>query len=130
MLKKLLVLSLVVVSTQANAKVGDEIEVSSAPVTAISCAKIAEETGKVDGLNSCSMAEAIHGYAVVDVAEKVAYQFAPKNIHTYEIEKAFGGGSIDFEGVIVGEKDGVQIVEVKEYTVNPKPKAGGFKGCL
>jgi hypothetical protein len=27
-------------------------------------------------------------------------------------------------------KGGVALVTIDEYTVNPKPKAGSFKGCL
>lgn len=130
MLNKLLITATLVLAINSQAKIGDEVEVSSAPVTALSCARIAQETGKLDVLNSCAMGEAVNGFAVVDVAEKVAYRFSEKNIHRYELEKAYGGGSIDFTGVVVGEKDGMPLVDVKEFTVNPKPKAGGFKGCL
>jgi hypothetical protein len=28
------------------------------------------------------------------------------------------------------KKSGVPLVEVKEYSITPKPKPGSFKGCL
>ena len=111
----------------------EEVELSSGQVTALSCAKKAQATGKLELITSCPVSAVRSGLVVYDVAEKTFYKLAPKKVHTYELEKAFGGGSIDFQGVVVeakDKKDGVPVVEVKEYSITPRPKPGAFKGCL
>ena len=70
------------------------------------------------------------GLVVFDVAEKTIYRLAPKKVHRYELESAFGGGSIDFSGTVVAVNSGIPEVEVKDYSVNRRPKPGAFKGCL
>jgi hypothetical protein len=115
------------------AEKGEEVELASGQVTALSCAKKALETGSLDALTSCPPEEAVHGLVVYDVAEKQIYKLAPKKVRLYELEKAFAGGSIDFTGVVLEAKDkksGVPLVEVKEYSITPRPKPGSFKGCL
>ncbi len=109
---------------------GEEVEISSAAVTALSCAEAAQRTGNLELLSSCPMVEAVNGYVVFDVAEKKIYHLSDKNIYLYDLEKAYGGGSIDVEGEIVGNRESIPIIEVKEYSVNARPKPGAFKGCL
>ena len=110
---------------------GDEVEVISGAVTALSCAIDARDNGKLDVLNSCPMSEATKEIVVFDVAEKQIYRVSAKAVYRYELEKAFGGGSVDLSGVVAKvDKSGVATLDVEDYTVNPKPKAGAFKGCL
>ncbi|MEW5740401.1 MAG: hypothetical protein AB1938_15840 [Myxococcota bacterium] len=111
---------------------GEEVELSSATVTAVSCAQKAVETGKLDILTSCPMEETQKGLVVVDVAEMQIYRLAAKTVRLSDLERAFGGGSIDFTGVVktVDKKDGIPVVEVSEFRITPKPKPGAFKGCL
>ena len=112
-------------------EVGEEVEFTSGAVTALPCAIAAQKSGKLELLNTCPMSQAVKGLVVFDVAEKTFYRLAPKKVSTWELEKAYGGGSIDVTGTVVKkDKDGVPVVEVTEYSVTPKPKAGGFKGCL
>lgn len=110
----------------------EEVEVSSGAVTALSCALQAFKTGDLAQLGSaCAMAEVKTGLVIVDVAERQIYVPTKKKLATYQLESAFGGGSIDFEGVVKKvDKAGVATVDVGEFTVNKKKKAGGFKGCL
>ncbi|MEN9799399.1 MAG: hypothetical protein RL653_3095 [Pseudomonadota bacterium] len=124
---------LVVLSTAAfAAEPGDEVELSSAPVTAASCAQKAIETGKLSLLNECPLDQAKTGLVVFDVAERAFYKLDPKSIRTSELERAFGGGSLDVTGKVVrlDTRDKVPVVEVTESRITPKPKAGAFKGCL
>ncbi|MCC6336689.1 MAG: hypothetical protein IT380_22200 [Myxococcales bacterium] len=111
---------------------GEEVELSSATVTALSCAQQAVGTGKLDLLTSCPMEETQKGLVVVDVAEMQIYRLAAKRVRLSDLERAFGGGSIDFTGVVksVDKKDGIPLVEVSEFRITPKPKPGAFKGCL
>jgi hypothetical protein len=111
---------------------GEEVELSSAPVTALSCALKAAETGKLELITACPLEETAKGLVVFDVAEKPIYRLSSKTIRTSELERAFGGGSIDVTGVVkvVDKKDGIPLVDVKEFRVTPKPKPGAFKGCL
>jgi hypothetical protein len=53
-------------------------------------------------------------------------------VFRYQLESAFGGGSIDFTGkaVKVDPKSDIATVEVTEFSITKKPKAGAFKGCL
>jgi hypothetical protein len=114
------------------AEPGDEVELSSAPVTGLSCAKKAVETGKLELLTSCPLSEAPKGLVVFDVAEMQFYQLDPKSIRTSALERAYGGGSVDLTGTVrsIDKKTGVAVVQVTEHRVTPKPKAGAFKGCL
>ncbi len=114
------------------AEPGEEVELSSAPVTGLSCAKKAIETGKLELLNSCPLEEAPKGLVVFDVAEMQYYQLDPKTIRTSALERAYGGGSIDVTGKVkaVDKKSGLATVTVTEFRITPKPKAGAFKGCL
>jgi hypothetical protein len=122
--------SLVLVTSHLAAEVGEEVELSSGAVTALSCAKEAMATGKLDLLSSCPLSEAQAGFVVFDVAEKKIYRLSGGLIYTFELARAFAGGSIDFTGKIINEKDGVAEVAVTEYSVTPKVKPGSFKGCL
>lgn len=111
-------------------RAGEDVEISSAAVTALSCAQEAKKTGNLELLSSCPMSEALKGYVIFDVAEKKIYLLSEKNIYLHELEKAYGGGSIDVEGEIVAKRDSIPVIEVKEYSVNARPKPGAFKGCL
>lgn len=116
---------------EAVVDVGDEIEVMSGAVTALSCAIRARDEGKLDLLTGCPLSEATKEIVVFDVAEEQIYRISSKAVFRYELEKAFGGGSIDLSGVVKKiDKGAVATIDVEEYTVNPKPKAGAFKGCL
>lgn len=108
-------------------QVGDEVEINSGAVTALSCALNGE---KLSQLLLCPLKEVSSGLVVYDLLEKQIYFIGPKNVYLYELEKAFGGGRIDLIGKIVEVKDGYPVVEVMEYSITPKPKPGNFKGCL
>ena len=128
-----LVLSVIVFSSVAiAAEPGEEVELSSAPVTGLACAKKAIETGKLDLLSTCPLDEAPKGIVVFDVAEMQYYQLDAKSIRISQLERAYGGGSIDVTGTVkaVDKKTGLVTVKVTEFRVTPKPKAGAFKGCL
>ncbi|MEY4615435.1 MAG: hypothetical protein RJB66_395 [Pseudomonadota bacterium] len=118
------------------AKIGEEVELTSGAVTALSCAKRALAENNLDLLSSCPLSEVSSGYVVFDVAEKAIYQISEKNVFLFELERAFGGGSIDFTGkvakVIKSKKDQLEInvVDVSEYSITQKAKPGSFKGCL
>ncbi len=131
-MKRILFLALCALPAFASDK-GEEVELSSGQVTALTCAKRAQKTGELDALTSCPPEEAQSGLVVYDVAEKQIYKLAPKKVRAFELEKAYAGGSIDLTGVVVDakdKKDGLPVVEVKEYSITPKPKPGSFKGCL
>lgn len=131
-MKRLILGSIMLALTAAASEPGEEVELSSAPVTALSCAQKVVQTGKLDLLTSCPLEETAKGLVVFDVAEKQIYRLSSKSIRTSELERAYGGGSIDITGVVksVDKKDGIPLVEVKEFRVTPKPKPGAFKGCL
>lgn len=111
---------------------GEEVELSSAPVTALSCAQKVVESGKLDLLTACPLEETLKGLVVFDVAEMTYYRIDKKGMRISELERAYGGGSVDITGKVksVDKKDKVATVEVTEYRVTPKPKPGAFKGCL
>lgn len=119
-------------STALAADPGEEVELSSAPVTALSCAQKAVETGKLDLLTACPLEETLKGLVVFDVAEMTFYRIDKKGMRRSELERAYGGGSVDITGKVksVDKKDKIATVEVSEYRVTPKPKPGAFKGCL
>lgn len=110
---------------------GEEVELSSATVTALACAQEAQRTGKLGRLTACPLEETLKGLVVFDVAEKQIYRLSPKTVRRSDLERAFGGGAVDVTGVVKStDQGGVALVEVKELRVTPKPKAGAFKGCL
>ncbi|MCC7075168.1 MAG: hypothetical protein IT383_27895 [Deltaproteobacteria bacterium] len=113
-------------------RVGDEVDVTAGAVTALSCALAARDRAQLGALTSCSYAEAKAGIVVYDVAERLVYRLAGKRVALWQLESAFGGGSVDLIGKVVqvDRKSGVVVVDVEELTVTPKPKAGSFKGCL
>ncbi len=114
----------------AGENVGEDVDLSSAIITAKSCAEKAKETGSFELLSSCPPAEAAKtGYVIYDVTENNFYAVAPKNVYFFELDEGFGG-SIDASGKIVGKEGDLSVLEVKEYKITPKPKAGFFKGCL
>jgi hypothetical protein len=129
---KLTLLAALAAASAFAADPGEEVELSSAPVTGLACAQKALETGKLDVLNSCPLDEAPKGIVVFDVAEMAFYALDPKSIRLSELERAYGGGSIDVTGKVkaVDKKTGVATVQVSEFRITPKPKAGAFKGCL
>jgi hypothetical protein len=111
-------------------EVGEEADLSSAVITAKSCAEKAKQTGSFELLSSCPPAEAAQsGYVIYDVTENTFYAIAPKNIYYFELDEGFGG-NIDTKGKIVGKEGDLPVLEVQEYKISPKPKAGFFKGCL
>lgn len=114
----------------ASEDIGEEIELSSAVITAKSCAEKAKETGSFELLSSCPPVEAEKtGYVIYDVTENTFYAIAPKNIYYFELDHGFGG-NIDLTGKIVGKEGDLPVIEAQQYKISPKPKAGFFKGCL
>ena len=114
----------------SDEKVGEDVDLSSAVITAKSCAEKAKETGSFELLSSCPPAEAAKtGYVIYDVTENTFYAIAPKNVYYFELDEGFGG-SIDASGKVVGKEGDIPVLEIKEYKISPKPKAGFFKGCL
>lgn len=131
-MRALVLMTLSFAATAFAAEPGEEVELSSAPVTALSCAQKAVETGKLDLITACPLEETLKGLVVFDVAEMTFYRMDKKGMRTSELERAYGGGSVDITGKVksVDKKDKVALVEVTEYRVTPKPKPGAFKGCL
>ncbi|MBI1949047.1 MAG: hypothetical protein HYS27_25385 [Deltaproteobacteria bacterium] len=117
---------------QALPRPNDEVDVTAGAVTALSCALVARDQAKLAALTECNFAEALREIVVYDVAEKQVYRLTGKRVARWQLESAFGGGSIDFTGSVkkADAKSGVVVVEVDELTVTAKPKAGSFKGCL
>ncbi|SNZ08992.1 hypothetical protein SAMN06265182_1444 [Persephonella hydrogeniphila] len=125
----------------ADEEEDNEVEFTSAVITAISCAKEAEESGEFEVLASCPPHKAFEGIqdiydnppkiVVFDVTEGEYYYIKPTKDSVYWSDLLEGfGGSIDGSGVIVGEKDGISVVKLEEFEITPKPKPGFFKGCL
>ncbi len=119
-------------ATPAATPAGEEVEVTSGVVTGLSCALAAREKGELGRLTSCPPAEAQKDLVVFDVSERKIYRIAAKKVARWQLESAFGGGSIDFTGRAVKSdpKQDVATVEVSEFSITKKPKAGAFKGCL
>jgi len=110
---------------------GEDVDVTAGVVTGLECALAAREKGDLRKLTSCPPLEAKKDLVVYDVAEKRIYRIAAKKVFRYQLESAFGGGSIDFSGKAVKvDANEVATVEVAEYSIAKKPKAGAFKGCL
>jgi hypothetical protein len=119
------------VALAGSARAAEEVDVTAGVVTGLECALAAREKGDLRRLTSCPPLEAKKDLVVYDVAEKRIFRIAAKKVFRYQLESAFGGGSIDFSGkaVKVDAKD-VATVEVDDYSIAKKPKAGAFKGCL
>lgn len=119
----------------------NEIELTSAVITAEACAKEYLETGDSDTLNKCAPHQVFEGVkdiyegkpkiVVVDITEGEVYKVkvGKDTIYYYELLEGFGG-SIDGEGEIVAKDGDVPVVKFSEYEITPKPKPGFFKGCL
>jgi hypothetical protein len=116
----------------ARADVGDTVEITAGSVTGLGCAVEAQRSNRLELLAACALAEAQNEIVVFDVAERTIYRLAKKKVPRYELERAYGGGSIDLSGkvVAVDPKSGIATVEVAEYSITRKPKPGAFKGCL
>ncbi len=116
----------------AAAAPGEEVEVTAGVVTGLRCALDARDKGELKGLTACPPADGAKEMVVFDVAEKRIYRIAGKKVFRYQLESAFGGGSIDFTGkaVKVDPRTDVTTVDVTEFSITRKPKPGSFKGCL
>jgi hypothetical protein len=128
-----LLLSLLPLAGPARAaEPAEEVEVTAGVVTGLDCALKARARGELKLLTACPPAEASKELVVFDVAEKRIYRIAAKKVRRYQLESAFGGGSIDFTGkaVKVDARQDITTVEVAEFSIAKKPKAGAFKGCL
>jgi hypothetical protein len=132
MKRTILALAAVLAAAAARADAGDEVDVTSGVVTGLRCALQARESGDLKGLSSCPPAEAAKGLVVYDVAESRIYEISRKKVARWQLESAYGGGSIDFTGVEVKVDPTTEVatVDVDEYSVRKKPKPGAFKGCL
>jgi hypothetical protein len=109
----------------------EEVEVTSGVVTGLECALRARSGGELRHLTSCPPAEARKEMVVFDVAEKRIYRISAKKVFRWQLESAFGGGSIDFAGkVTTVDAKAVATVEVAEFSITKKPRPGAFKGCL
>ena len=111
---------------------GEEVEVTAGVVTGLNCALEARAKGELKRLTACPPAEGAKEMVVIDVAEKRIYRIAGKKLFRYQLESAYGGGSIDFTGraVKVDARTDIATVEVAEFSITRKPKPGSFKGCL
>ncbi|HZY05457.1 MAG TPA: hypothetical protein VFF02_18360 [Anaeromyxobacteraceae bacterium] len=130
---RILVVALAVaLAGPARAAPGEEVEVTAGVVTGLSCALQARAKGELKGLTACPPAEGAKEMVVFDVAERRIYRIAGRKVLHYQLESAFGGGSIDFTGktVKVEPKTDIATVEVSEFSITKKPKPGSFKGCL
>ena len=124
-------LALAVAGPAGAAGPGEDVDVTAGVVTGLECALAAREKGDLRKLTSCPPLEAKKDLVVYDVAERRIYRIAAKKVFRYQLESAFGGGSIDFSGKAVKvDANEVATVEVAEYSIAKKPKAGTFKGCL
>jgi hypothetical protein len=110
----------------------EEVEVTAGVVTGVECALAARAKGNLGLLSSCPPVEAAKGIVVFDIAEKRIYRLSSKKLARWQLERAFGGGSIDFTGteVKVDPKTEIATVAVNDFSITPKPKPGAFKGCL
>jgi hypothetical protein len=124
-------LALAAAGAAGAATPGEEVEVTAGVVTGLDCALAARAKGDLRHLTACPPVQARKEMVVFDVAERRIYRIAAKKVARYQLESAFGGGSIDFSGTSVKvDKDDVATVEVKEFSISKKPKPGAFKGCL
>ncbi len=133
MIRLLVAVALVLARAPAGrAAPAEEVEVTAGVVTGVECALAARAKGDLKLLTSCAPAETWKGLVVFDVAEKRIYRLEPKKVARWQLERAFGGGSIDFTGttVKVEPKTEIATVAVTEFSITPRPKPGAFKGCL
>ena len=113
------------------ARASEDVDVTAGIVTGIDCALAAREKGDLRRLTACPPAQAAKGIVVYDVAEKRIYRITGKKVQTYQLESAYGGGSIDFAGKVTSvDAKEIATVEVAEFSITKKPKPGAFKGCL
>jgi hypothetical protein len=128
----LAVLVLALAGSARAAAPAEEVEVTAGVVTGLKCALNARAKGELRKLSSCPPAEGQKELVVFDVAERRIYRISPKRVARHQLESAFGGGSIDFSGrtVTTDPATGIATVDVAEYSITKKPKAGAFKGCL
>lgn len=114
----------------AYAEEPEEVEITAGVVTALTCAREAQVRKDLTLLNSCPPAEARKELVVFDVAERKIYRLSTKKVFRYQLERAFGGGSIDFSGQVVKSDGGVATVDVKDYSVQKRAKPGASKACM
>jgi len=128
----LAVLVLALAGSARAAAPAEEVEVTAGVVTGLRCALDARAKGELRKLSSCPPAEGKKELVVFDVAERRIYRISPKTVARHQLESAFGGGSIDFAGktVKLDAATGIATVDVAEFSITKKPKAGAFKGCL
>ncbi len=129
---KLLAVLVLLCAGSVRAAPGEEVEVTAGVVTGIDCALEARAKGELKQLSACPPAKAKKELVVFDVAEQRIYRLSDKKVFRYQLESAFGGGSIDFTGrtVKVDARTHIATVDVAEFSITRKPKAGAFKGCL
>jgi hypothetical protein len=126
-----LVVALTALLAGTSARAAEDVDVTAGVVTGLDCAVAAREKGDLRRLTSCPPAEARKGIVVFDVAEKRIYRIGGKKVFQYQLESAFGGGSIDFAGKVTAvDRAQVATVEVTEFSITKKPRPGAFKGCL
>jgi hypothetical protein len=132
MKKALAVLVIAIAGSARAAAPAEEVEVTAGVVTGLRCALDARAKGELRKLSSCPPAEGQKELVVFDVAERRIYRISPKKVARHQLESAFGGGSIDFSGKTVKTEaaTGIATVDVAEFSITKKPKAGAFKGCL
>lgn len=107
-----------------------ELEVYSAVITAVDCAKRMEEEDDPEVLHRCSPLDAARsGFAIYDPAEEELYLLDPAAFHHFELEEGFAG-SMDISGTIIGTRHELPVLQAEDYTITPKPPPGAFKGCL
>jgi hypothetical protein len=124
-------LALAIALPLGPASAAEEVDVTAGVVTGLDCALAAREKGDLRRLTSCPPAEAAKGVVVFDVAERRIYRIGGTKVLRYQLESAFGGGSIDFAGKVTSvDAKQVATVEVAEFSITKKPKPGAFKGCL
>ena len=124
-------LALALLASPGAARAAEDVDVTAGVVTGLDCALAAREKGDLRRLTSCPPAEAAKGLVVFDVAEKRIFRIAGKKVFLYQLESAFGGGSIDFVGKVTSvDAKQIATVEVAEFSITKKPKPGAFKGCL
>jgi hypothetical protein len=131
-MKRTLAVLALLSATAARSARAEEVEVTAGVVTGLDCALAARAKGDLRLLSSCPPAEAAKGLVVFDIAEKRIYRVSRSKVFRWQLERAFGGGSIDFTGqtLKVDPKTEIATVAVTEFSITPKPKAGAFKGCL
>lgn len=119
----------------------EELELTSAVITALSCAEKAEETGEFDVLSTCPPHAAWEGVkdiyeqapkiVIFDVTEGEYYAVKPTKDGVYWSDLLEGfGGSIDGTAEPVGKEGELTVIKFTEFEITPKPKPGFFKGCL